>query len=222
MADTVSIVIPVYRQWDYTNALLKDISRLWSPDEIIIVDDSGNLDTITELGCSVWKTTLPIQYIKNQSNLGFLLAANVGIQSATGDIIICMNNDVRIYDIERPLGRSWDFIKKYTTKDSCIGGKLLMNAGWNNFDGRIFPYLEGWLMSATRENWGTGFDVRYAPSDFEDVDKSTEWVIKGIQLLPMPEHHVVHLGAKSYGYTAEREARTKRNRQLFAEKWGVG
>lgn len=220
MANSVSVVIPVYGQWIYTHTLLTDIRRYWSPKEIIIVDDCSP-DTDTRDGCTFWESLLPIRYIKHRNNLGFLLSANDGIKQSSGDIIICMNNDVRITG----LFNSWDILSNETSDSLCIGGRFLNDTGWNVFmtsdKSVIFPYLEGWLISATRKNWGDGFDIRYVPSDFEDVDKSTEWRLAGIELRALPDKSVIHFGAKSYGYSKEREARTNVNRRKFAEKFGL-
>lgn len=221
MANTASIVIPTYGQWQFTHQLLGDIRQWARADEIIVMDDDST-DTSTEDGCQFWKQLLPVKYECNDHNMGFLLTANRGIALATCDIVIVLNNDVRIYPRapESQVG-TWGFIKNNTTRHCVVGGGLVGHGGWNVFGEKVFPYLDGWMLSATKENWGTGFDERYAPGDFEDVDKSTEWLSKGIQLQPMPQGSMVHLGAKSYGYTPERRARTEKNRQKFAEKWNV-
>lgn len=221
MANTVSVVIPTYGQWQHTHQLLSDVRQWWKPDEVIILDDdSPDDDTLN--GCAFWKGILPVVYACNDHNRGFLLTANRGISLAKGDIVICMNNDVRLRPRAPESSISvWDYIKNSTNDDCVVGGALLGPSGWNVFGDRVYPYLEGWMLSATKENWGIGFDERFAPGDYEDVDKSTEWLNNGIQLQPLPNGSMVHLGAKSYGYTPERQARTERNRELFAEKWNI-
>ena len=78
---------------------------------------------------------LPVKELRLENNMGFLLASNAGMKSATGDIIALISNDVRVKDdiIIRII------LQINTTYNSFIGGRLLdFSTGWNNFGDKIF------------------------------------------------------------------------------------
>lgn len=140
------------------------------------------------------------------------------MKQATGDIIILVSTDVRIYsnvveEIEKKL-------EKYPK--TLISGKVYRETtGWNDLNGKIYPYAEGFLLATTREGWKElgYFDEIYAPNDFEDVDISTAAISKGYELWQLPPDIVNHIGAQSIPYGAEREVLTKINQEKFRKKW---
>ena len=219
MDDKVSIVIPNYNRWDLTHILLFGLyQRCASIDEIIVVND-GCTQEESFSGLDWWKSTelLPVRELRLKKNVGFLKASNAGMKQATGDIIILISNDVIVRgDIVLRIRHILE------DKKAFVGGRLLdWNTGWNEFDGRIFPYLEGWLLAASTLSWEEldYFDGRYAPHDYEDVDISTNAISKGYQLVALPEDLTFHQSASTIGYNPEREELTKQNREKFREKW---
>ena len=216
----VSIVIPNYNRYDLVHQFLFDVYKNCSPvHEVIIVND-GCTEEESFTGLTWWIQTkmLPVKELRLEDNMGFLLASNAGMKSATGDIIVLVSNDVRIKD---------DVVTRInlqinTTYNSFIGGRLLdFNTGWNSFGDRMFPYLEGWLLAARKASWEEFgyFDERYVPHDFEDVDISTTASKLGYMLVALPEESTYHAGAQSIKYSNEREKQTKRNKEKFRKKW---
>lgn len=181
-------------------------------DDILVVDDCSTENNY-QLFPFVYDTLVM------DSNVGFLKSANAGLRAAAGngtDIIVLLSNDVEIH------GKFIDSIKLSTDDNTLVGGMLLnRDTGWNNFSGRIFPYLEGWLLAATRNGWEKlGYlDENFAPNDFEDVDLSTKAINLGMELVAINSPALHHLGGRSIGYSQEREALTKRNRIKFEQKW---
>ena len=215
----VSFIIPVYGNWHLTNQILVDIrDHSSSVDEIVIVDDYG-LDLETEYGLEWWvkNSGLNIVVVNPPENLGFLKASNLGESVATGDFIVQISSDVRVEDDLAGL------VRKILRDDpkTLIGGIVYEDTtGWNEFDGRVFPYAEGWLMGCTKEAWRViGFDERYSPNDFEDVDSSTTALFLGYKLVSLNNPKIRHLGAKTIGYTDARRELTERNREKFRQKW---
>lgn len=85
-----SIVIPLYNQVDYTRTCLESLQRTVPPDvEIILVNNASTDGTEEYLA-----TLTGISIVKNRENLGFAGACNRGIQEASGEWIVVMNNDV--------------------------------------------------------------------------------------------------------------------------------
>ena len=209
--------VPFYNQWALTHQLLYDIYNQCRDVDDVVVVNNGSTETH---GLSWWQDAklLPLRVVSLVPNKGFLMGANEGVQSALGDIVALVSNDVRIK------GNITGFLRAtYSLHDHVVmGGRLLSgDTGWNNFDGRIFPYLEGWFLAAPAEVWKelNYFDRRFAPNDFEDVDFSTTAIEAGYKLQALPEGSVEHMGAQTISYGPEREALTKVNQRKFKAKW---
>lgn len=215
-----SIVIPTYNKYELVHQTLFDIYNKCTPVDEVIVMDNGSTQEEMFTGLNWWKGTkmLPLRVIRTEDNLGFLKASNYGMKKATGDIVCLLSNDVRLYG---------DIVQRIThiirqNDMTLVGGRLLdWDTGWNKFGNHMFPYIEGWLLAATKEMWETVdyFDERYAPNDFEDVDLSTMFTLKGGRLEALPSDMTHHIGAQSIGYSPAREKLTKINQKKFKEKW---
>lgn len=89
----VSFIIPLYNCLPLTQAMLASLRETLPPGlecEIILVDD-GSTD-----GTREWLKDLPApcRSILNAKNLGFAGACNRGANSATGDLLFFLNNDL--------------------------------------------------------------------------------------------------------------------------------
>lgn len=222
---SISVVIPHYEHWDMTHNLLSDLYRHEKEniEEIVLVNNGGFSDEVS-MGQRYWvdvfrmMDTTKVTLINLRENVGFLLAANLGLKEAEGTIKILISNDVRIK------GKFIEWTKDMILigKRKLVGQKLYMtNTGWNNFDGRIFSYLEGFFLAALSNSWDElgYFDVDFAPSDMEDVDLSTKALSLGYELVPLNLPYIEHLVAQTMGYTPEREKRTIANKEKFRLKW---
>ena len=213
----VSFVIPIYKNFNLINQLLVDIKDYATPDEIIVVDDFST-DQNTLDGLLWWASNFDIKVLRPIENLGFLKASNYGLKQATGDVLCLISSDVRIYKDLAVVARGMTQIEGKI----LMGGKYYQDTtGWNEFNGRIFPYVEGWLLIAKKEHWEElgYFDERYSPNDFEDVDLSTTATSKGFDLGQITGGVVEHIGAQTIKYGEEREKITQINRKKFEEKW---
>jgi len=218
--DKVSIVILNYNRWDLTHQLLFSIYQTCTaPDEVVVVNN-GCTQEESFTGLQWWRETqmLPVRELRIENNIGFLRAANEGMKESTGDIIILISNDVIVKsDIVLRIQHQLK-----TTYKSLIGGRVLdYSTGWNDFDGIIFPYVEGYLLATWKDNWKElgYFDELYVPNDFEDVDLSTTAKSLEYILVGLPDDAAQHLSGQTLGYNLEREARTKINREKFKNKW---
>lgn len=218
---SVSIVLPTYNHYQLTHQALFDIYR-WSNsvNEVVIVNDASTDEEVAS-GLDWWKGSgmLPIREIRAKENKGFLRSSNLGLKRATGDVKILMSNDVRLYgDIVQPI-----LVQLNNNPKSLVGATLYMHdTGWNTFDGKTFPYIEGYLLAMTSDGWeDVGyFDDDFAPFDFEDIELSTKAQAKGYELsMPIKPGMAVHLGAQTINYSPEREAQTRINQEKFRLKW---
>lgn len=82
---TISVVIPLFNQYELTAACLRRLERCDPVHEVILVDN-GSTDATTQLDVT----------IRNPENLGFAAACNQGARAATGDIVLFLNNDTQV------------------------------------------------------------------------------------------------------------------------------
>lgn len=212
----ISVVIPQFNHWDLTHSLLFDLFNFChNIDEVLLVDNGS-----TEKDGRDWwlgNGMLPLRVLRLEENIGFLRAANYGMQEATGDILILISNDVQVKEDIAVLVHNWLMGTR-----SIVGGRYLSwDTGWNNFDGTVYPYLEGWLLACYEYDWKSlgGFDERFSPNDYEDIDFCTKALRQGFTLVGLDSPAVTHLGAQSIKYSPEREALTEINREKFRAKW---
>jgi len=219
MGNKVSIVVPCYNHYDLLHSLLFDIYNFnRDVDEVVIIDNGSNAKDFFD-GYNWWlkSKNLPLKMYTIKENVGFLKACNFGVPKADGDIILLVSNDVQI---KRPI---LDEVKEKLNGGNCIVGPRLVdwNSGWNCFNNHIYPYLEGWLLGFTRGTWKDlgGFDERFAPNDYEDVDFSTSAISKGYSLVTLGNSQITHLGGATLKFSPQREALTKINQEKFRQKW---
>jgi len=219
---TFSFAIPIYSKWHLTHQLLFDVYQKCSDvHEVVVVNDNCNDQDVLD-GLKWWQGNgmLPIKVIKLDENVMFLKASNIAIKACTGDVIITISNDVRIHkDIVSPISIA---LQPTTYNRTIVGGRYLdWDTGWNTFNKKIFPYLEGWLLATRKEHWEElgYFDERYAPSDMEDVDICTTAKSLGFDLVALTQDCTTHIGAQSISYGSAREAITIANKEKFRKKW---
>jgi len=216
-----SVVIPAYNNYALLHQLLYDIHNTKGTKEfeLIVVNDKSTESEFSG-GLLWWKNreTLNVSVINNETNLGFLYTANKGLKVASGDIVILISTDVRVYKgffeaIEERL--------KSHPKTLISGKVYTETTGWNEFDGKIFPYAEGFVLATNKEGWEElgYFDTRYAPNDYEDIDISTTALENGYDLWSLSPEVVMHLGGKTIGYGEDRQKGTRINQEKFREKW---
>ena len=96
-----SVIIPTYYRQDDLSELFDSIlMQTINPNEVIVVDDTPN-DTIKIL-CEEYKSkfekiNMDIKYLRNPRERSAAIARNVGIENASGDIILLLDSDMILY-----------------------------------------------------------------------------------------------------------------------------
>jgi O-antigen biosynthesis protein len=214
MATKVSVITPVWNSWPHTARHLLQAYQARLEVEFIIIDN-GSTDHTPKLLSNYLEKMNNLRVITNRENRGFPIACNQGARKAGGEVLLFLNNDTIVFgDYYTPLLE--------TVTDGILAGPELNshNTGWNVFDSVTVPYIAGWclaLTKATYEELG-GFDERYTPCDYEDMDLCYTAVKAGKELvqLDLPIRHISGGSAM-----ADRVAITEANRAKFAEKWGL-
>lgn len=245
-----SIIIPVHNNAHHTQRCLSRL-RAVLPDnfsgEIIVVDDASTDDTPNIL--SRWtEIDTRIRVLRRAVSMGFVHSCNWGAAAATAEVLVFLNNDTLP---ERgwlpPLLR----VLHDHPRAGAVGGKLLYpdrtlqeagglifsdGSGWNfgrhdeEIDFPLYNYLRevdycSGALLATRRALFTeagGFDVRYAPAYYEDVDYCFQLRTMGYAVYYQPESVVVHFEGASSGTDLTRGVKRYQvlNRPVFVEKWG--
>ena len=205
----ISIIIPHFNKSELTNRLVLSLQAFCGKCEILVFDDGSKIPYVNP----------EVRVCRVDENMGFLYASRAALAIAKGDIKILINNDVLITgDILTPVEKQ---IK--SSPLSLVGNTLISwDSGWNTFKGRVFPYLEGYFLAASKEIWDDiSFDTRFAPNDFEDVDLSTQAYSLGYPVVALNSPFIKHLGGGTLGYSPEREKITRINQKKFEKKWGM-
>lgn len=239
----VSIIIPVYNQFDYTYKCLKSILENTSDIdyEIIIADDVSSDETI-----NITSYVKNIKVVRNEKNLGFLLNCNNAVKLAKGKYIHLLNNDTQVQE-------AWlsSLIELIESNDNIgmVGSKLVYPDGrqqeaggiiWNDASGWNFgrlddptkpeynyvkevDYISGASIMLSKKLWDKigGFDERYVPAYFEDSDLAFEVRKHGYNVMFQPKSVVVHFEGISHGTDTGTgiKAYQVKNREKFIEKW---
>jgi len=208
-----------------TGDRLLELDRLFHirKDFEVIVVNNGSSDQTRSI-LKWWADNADWRFLvkHKQKNIGFGPAVNEGAAAARGDYVFIISNDVALKGDF--FGDVIAFLDKEADNDFICAGRVIdWDAGWNSFPPEPpIHYAEGWFLSMKTKVWRKlgGFDGRFAPYDYEDIDLSYLAAQAGIRLrqLSIP---IQHIGAGTIGFNPGRRAITETNRIKFAEKWGL-
>jgi len=224
-----SILLLTYKRADFVEARVNEIAHFYAPlkDVELIVVDNGSTDTkmnmmFYSLAQQASLNDWQMQYWTHRinENIGFGNGWNQSVHLANGEIVHLLSDDVRVFgDFIRPVSAALD-----NAPWALIGERMInYPAGWNQFgDDMPIAYLMGHYLAMRKETWEKleGFDERYTPYDYEDVDLSMKAVKAGMPLIQL-NLPMEHLAAGTIGYNTERYEHTCKMRAKFAEKWGL-
>ncbi len=216
-----SIVIPVLNNAFLTHHCLESIAQRTARGqyEVIVVDNGSDERTRQML-----VSARGLRLITNASNVGFVEACNQGAAAARGEFVVFLNNDAvvlpdwldhLIATAERD-GGIGAVGAKLVYPDGRLqeaGGIIWSDGeGWNygrlgspdapdfNFV-RDVDYCSAACLLVRRslfEDLG-GFDLRYAPAYYEDVDLCFRLWERGYRVLYQPLARVIHFEGATAG-----------------------
>jgi GT2 family glycosyltransferase/ubiquinone/menaquinone biosynthesis C-methylase UbiE len=239
----VSIIIPVYNQFEYTMDCLASIERNTNnvEYEVIIADDNSTDETI-----NIMNYVENLQVIRDGANRGFLLNCNNAAKYANGQYIFFLNNDTNVQ--ENWLSCLVELIER-DTSIGMVGSRLvypdgrLQEAGgiiWSDASGwnygrlddpgkpeynyvKEVDYISGAAIMIRSNLWHQigGFDLRYVPAYFEDTDLAFEVRKHGYKVVLQPKSVIVHFEGISHGIDLNSgiKAFQIENKIKFYEKW---
>lgn len=144
----LSIVIPVFNNWNFTKSTLNDLMKLPKDHEIIIVDN-GSVDETAHL---VSSDNLVVHRFNR--NMGFGAASNRGYELARGEFVLFLNNDIRVLADHS----GWTQALLYGASKGAIvgptGGLLDKYFNFVHETTKIEPgnfYMSGWCLCGSKE-----------------------------------------------------------------------
>jgi GT2 family glycosyltransferase/glycosyltransferase involved in cell wall biosynthesis len=236
----VSIIIPIYNQWQYTYNCLRSIlhNTQGISYEVVIGDDCSSDQTADML-----KKTKGITVVSNPRNLGFVRNCNKAAQSAHGRFLVFLNNDTYV------TGNWLVPLLQIVQDDDMAGivgpnvvspdGTLLENGWMMDVAGWGQPIGRGQLPTAYQHSYVkevdcvTGvcllvrkdafemvgqFSEAFAPAFYDEFDLAFAIREVGYKVILQPKSLIVHYGSASYG-PEERDRLSSVNHQKFVEKW---
>ncbi|MER8430390.1 glycosyltransferase [Mesorhizobium caraganae] len=240
---SVSIIIPVYNQIEYTLRCIASVARNSTEIEyqIIVVDDCSSDETPSELS-----RRRDIVFIRNRQNLGFIGSCNAGLARATKNYVVYLNNDTEV-------GPGWlsALVNTFELNDNVglVGSKLiypdgrLQEAGgiiWDDFSGwnwgrmqdpedprynyvRHADYCSGAALMLPRSlaNALGGFDPHFTPAYGEDSDLAFKIRSLGLSVLYQPLSQVIHYEGISSGTDVTKGVKAYQvaNAEKLAKRW---
>ena len=234
----VTVVMLTYNRWDLTREALRLLAEVTEPRyEVVIVDNASIDGTVDELEHVTGATIL-----RNSRNLGFGPANNQGAGLARGRHLVLLNSDAWVRPgwleplLEVADGRG---VAAVAPKLLYPDGRL-QEAGsilWR--DARVRQYGDGDVANRPEYNFRRtvdyasaacllvrrsafnavgGFDPRFAPLYYEDVDLCLALAAGPGRVVYQPRSVVEHVrGASSTG--GVQSARIERNRRLLRARW---
>jgi GT2 family glycosyltransferase/2-polyprenyl-3-methyl-5-hydroxy-6-metoxy-1,4-benzoquinol methylase len=227
----VSIVTPVYNKWNFTKSYLEDLLKLDRAKVEIIVVDNASTDETSKAIVEYEKRAPNLKVIRNESNIGFGKACNVGYHVSTGEYVVFLNNDIRVKDNFD----TWvlDLVANCNDNNlvSPTGGKVDPN---NDFQfvyetqdpTKEINYLSGWCVAAKKTVWDKMIEensVYKGPFSeqyfcyFEDTHLSFAAREMGLEL-HMKDVPVVHFGKVSSKQLNTHILYTD-SRKMFVKRW---
>ena len=238
----VSIIVPVYNQYETTLACLRCIlAHTEAGYELIVTDDCSEDDTAT-----IARRIRGIAHVKTPHSLGFLGNCNHAAARARGDYLVFLNNNTNVQP-----GWLAALLQVFAEHPDAgvVGPQLRFKGGhlkdaggivWK--DGSVWSfgqsrnheapeynylrdvdYVSGACLATRVDLWRRtgGFDPTFAPASCEDADYCFSVREAGFRVLYQPQSVVVHEEGVPHGVDLGPDAEVQQlhNRRIFRKKW---
>ena len=243
-AQKIAVVIPVYNNWQYTERCIRAIEKTLDYEilQVYVVNDGSTDETLQEL-----ERYPNVQIINNPVNSGYLKVCNFAFtQLADYEFLFLLNNDSEpnsgfVVNAMEVMQSNPDAAIVGSTLFS-VDGKLQAAGGmvgsdgtcrhWGDLDSEksskyrysrqidYVPFAAVLIRNSCLKEVN-GFDERYIPAYYEDVDLAFQMRQIGKSVYVSSESTVFHFGSKSYGLGGLDSliGMNLTNKKKFLEKW---
>lgn len=242
----VSIVLTTYNGWGLTKKCLASLVEAAKTSslvaEIIICDNCSTDETPTGW-LAFQNDRWPIRYRRNKENLGYLRNANAGAGEARGTFLCLMNNDIIVQsgwlDALVEVLRENDDIGLVGPKYVDAEGNVVECGGAIYNDGTAVQLGNGTapddpefshvadvhycsmacvVLRTQIFRELSGYDERYIPAYYEDVDLCFRVAELGFRVVVDPLVRIAHLFGGSHNLQETLQLMDK-NRSVLRERW---
>ncbi len=212
----VSVIVVCHNNRKVTERCLKALEFVKEATEIILVDNASTDDT------QAWAAKQPIKYLRNQMNLGCGIARNQGAKWAAHDYLFFLDNDqfVSPNTIEQLLAVDRDLVGVEHWQVPDVAGSTLkvMNKAVGS---QGYVGSGGLLIRAAVFDDLGGYDERYSPAWYEDVDLCFRARKAGYTIGWSPDAGIEHLGGTTIASQKSFKSGKAKSisRELFCRTW---
>ncbi len=242
----ISIIIPVYGQWELTRKCLDSVARhshgCRHSIEVLLADDASPEPAPPDLTRD-WRGTGAYHYFRNETNHGFIGNCNAAAARAVGQHFCFLNSDTEVES-------GWlDLLLDTLTRHpqaAMVGpvtispsglilecgnilyqdaGSCPLGQGLPPSDARFchvneVDYVSGacLLIAAEKFHEVGGFDVEFSPAYYEEVDLCMKWAQRGFRVLVDPSVQVRHISGASHA-AGHSSRLCEINRRKFYARW---
>ncbi len=239
----ISIIMLIHNQLDYTQKCLQSLEKYTTlPHEIIIIDNGSDAETGDYLQHYATNRT-DVILIRNRANRGFAAGNNQGLDVATGEFILLMNNDTlvtanwlermyAVFDAHPEVGLVGP-VSNYVS-----GPQLIKDTVYDTVD-QMQKFAKRWAVAHESEVVWTprlvgffllirrevvraigGLDEKFGSGNFEDDDFCLRAALAGFKSCIAYGVFVHHHGNRTFkGMGLDYEKSIRRNWQTFKVKW---
>ncbi|MDY7032726.1 MAG: glycosyltransferase, partial [Thermodesulfobacteriota bacterium] len=243
-----SIIILTYNQIEFTKKCIDSLKRFTDASyELIFVDNGSTDGTVEYLRSMIHdsESKTDCRLICNKQNLGFAKGCNQGMDIATGEYILLLNNDVVLTEgwLEEMI-RCAESDARIGVVGPCsnyvVGSQLDRNADYSSMEemhsyaAQFRNHHKGWWFETFRI---IGFcmlikrevidrigllDERFGLGNYEDDDYCYRARMAGYKLMVAGDVFIHHFGSRSFaGNGINYTKQIERNKKLFFDKWNI-
>ena len=242
-APKVSIVVPAHNAWSYTHLCLRAVlEHTESPAyEVILADDASTDDTRVAT-----ERLQNVLVLRDRNRRGYVASCNSAVRRARGQYVVLLNNDTvvqpgwlsalvaatdrdgdvgivgaRVLSGDGSLQEAGCFVLSDGTPiRRGFGGDPTDPAFAGPLD---VDYVSGCCLLIRRALWNRlgGFDERFSPAYYEDVDLAFAARARRYRVRYEPDAVVLHFGGVSYGrnVAGRTDELVAVNAERFVSKW---
>lgn len=232
----ISIIIPTYNQETFLRRCIESIRRFTAEPYEVIVVDNGSQD-----GTLAYCRNQRLMLVSLPNNRGFPAACNVGLQVASSDRLLLLNDDTEavphwLTEMNRCLDAEEDIGMVGPMTNYAGGSQRLLDDSGDAaaIAERLHREQEGEVQEVRRL---VGFclllkrsvldkigllDEAFGRGHYEDDDYCYRARLAGYRMMIARGAYVHHHGSQSFQRwnTDEWEQLIEKNRQVFVQKWG--